>query len=77
MTSQLLEDPEASSSVFSCTRCFVVVAATLGVKAARRVVQPGTVACERIFERHNIAVLYRSSLRSVPGVDLKGGVNVG
>lgn len=73
IASQLLKDPEASSSVFSRACCFVVVAAAPRVKAARIVVQPGSVASDRIFERHNVTVLYRSSVGSVPGVDLEGG----
>lgn len=74
IASQLLKDPEASSSVFICACCFVVVAAAPRVKAARIVVQPGSVASKWIFERHNIAVLYRGSFGSVPGVNLEGGI---
>ena len=76
IASQLLKDPEASSSVFSCACCFVVVAAAPRVKAARIVVQPGSVASKWIFERHNIAVLYRGSVASVPGKNLEGGMAI-
>ena len=74
--SQLLEDPEASSSVFSSAWRFAVVAAASGVKAVAVVVKPGTVAPKWVFERHNITVLYGCSFSSVPGVDLESGIAV-
>ena len=75
--SQLLKDPEASGLVFSSTRRFTVSTTATGIKAVTVMIQPGTVEGVRIFEAHNITVLHRATITSIPWEDLESDAVVG
>lgn len=68
---QLFKDLEASSGIYSSARAFAVCAAAAGIKIAAVMVQPGAVIGVRVFEGHDITVLHRGTISSVPGKDLE------
>ena len=68
---QLFKDLEASGGIFSGARAFAVCAAAAGIKTAASVIQPGAVVGVGVFEGHDITVLHRSTISSVPGKDLE------
>ena len=71
-TSQLFEDLKTTGIVLRCAWRFDMVAAAAGAIISVVVSQPGTVGTVRVFEAHNIAILYGSAINSVPGEDLEG-----
>lgn len=73
---QLLENFEASASVFLCTVPLEVVAARAGVEVTAEVIQPVLVATVHVLEAHYISVLHWSTINSVPRKDLESDPTV-
>lgn len=73
---QLLENFEASASVFLCTVSLEVVAARAGVEVTAVVIQPVLEATVHVLEAHYISVLHWSTINRVPRKDLESDPTV-
>lgn len=74
---ELFKDLEAGGEVFSGARGFAIYAAAARIKKAAVVRQPGAAIGVWVFEGHDITVLHRGTISSIPRKDLKRYVIVG